>query len=212
MLSKYVILFFIYSVFGWCFENVCQLIEHHKLTNRGFLVGPYCPIYGTGALLIHILLKRYVDDIVALFVMSILVCSILEYITSYIMEKTFNARWWDYTDKKFNINGRICLEASIPFGLLGTISLYFINPFIFSMLDKVPGTILEVIAILLTFIIALDFSVSLSIITKFRDVAFNLKEDNSDQISEKVKKELIKKSKNYKRLLKSFPKLKIRSK
>lgn len=209
MLAKYVILFFIYSIFGWLFENICQLIEQHKVSNRGFLIGPYCPIYGTGALLIHILLKRYVSDIVVLFIMSIIVCSILEYITSYIMEKTFNARWWDYSDKKFNINGRICLEASIPFGLLGTISLYFINPFIFYLLDKVPNNILTIIAIILSFIIALDFSISLSIISKFKDVAFNLKEDNSDQISSKVKQELIKRSKNYKRLLKSFPRIKI---
>lgn len=209
MLAKYVILFFIYSIFGWLFENICQLIEQHKVSNRGFLIGPYCPIYGTGALLIHILLKRYASDIVVLFIMSIIVCSILEYITSYIMEKTFNARWWDYSDKKFNINGRICLEASIPFGLLGTISLYFINPFIFYLLDKVPNNILTIIAIILSFIIALDFSISLSIISKFKDVAFNLKEDNSDQISSKVKQELIKRSKNYKRLLKSFPRIKI---
>lgn len=209
MLAKYVILFFIYSIFGWLFENICQLIEQHKVSNRGFLIGPYCPIYGTGALLIHILLKRYVSDIVVLFIMSIIVCSILEYITSYIMEKTFNARQWDYSDKKFNINGRICLEASIPFGLLGTISLYFINPFIFYLLDKVPNNILTIIAIILSFIIALDFSISLSIISKFKDVAFNLKEDNSDQISSKVKQELIKRSKNYKRLLKSFPRIKI---
>ena len=117
----YFLLFLTYSVAGWCMEVVGKLIEKKKFINRGFLIGPYCPIYGTGAILITFLLKKYVPDPFALFVMAILVCGTLEYLTSYVMEKIYHARWWDYSQRKFNINGRVCLNTIIPFGLLDNI-------------------------------------------------------------------------------------------
>lgn len=79
------------------------LYKDKTLVNRGFLMGPYCPIYGCGCILIILLLKRYLNDFIALFIMSMVICSILEYLTSYIMEKLFKARWWDYSDRRFNI-------------------------------------------------------------------------------------------------------------
>ena len=102
MVSKYILLFFIYSVLGWCLENISQFIEYHKLTNRGFFIGPYCPIYGVGATLLHLLLSSYAKDPIVLFLLSIIVCATLEYFTSWLMEKLFKARWWDYSNKKYN--------------------------------------------------------------------------------------------------------------
>jgi len=208
MLGEYALLFFIYSVFGWCLENVTQLIEKHKVTNRGFLVGPYCPIYGIGALLLHLLLSKYADDPIVLFLLSVIVCASLEYLISYIMEKTFHARWWDYSDKKYNLNGRICLETSIPFGLFGTLSIYIFNPKLFSFFAIIPTQVLNIVAFILIFIMAIDFSISFHIIFNFKNDTFRLKEDNTDEITAKVKQELINISKSYKRLLKSFPKIK----
>lgn len=210
MFSKYIILFFIYSVFGWLLENTTQLIEKHKVTNRGFLVGPYCPIYGVGALLLHFLLGRYQNDPIVLFLLSIIICCSLEYITSYVMEKIFNARWWDYSTKKFNINGRICLETGIPFGLFGTISIYFFNPTIFSVMEKVPVGVLIFISFVISFSMLIDFAISFHIISRFESDAFRLREDSSDEISARVKEQLMQMSKSYKRLLKSFPRLKIK--
>ena len=131
MLAKYVLMFFIYSVFGWCLENADQFLRKHKVSNRGFLIGTYCPIYGVGALLLHLLLSKYANDPIVLFILSVIVCASLEYLISYIMEVTFNARWWDYSDRRFNLNGRICLETSIPFGIFGTLSIYVFNPNIY---------------------------------------------------------------------------------
>ena len=210
MIYKYILLFFMYSIFGWLMETTIQFVLKHKWVNRGFLIGPYCPIYGTGAIIIHLFLRGYITDFKVLFVMSIVVCAILEYLISYIMEKLFKARWWDYSDKKFNINGRICLETSIPFGVLGTLSVYIVNPFIFDLLNKVPISIIRMSSVVITFVLFLDMAVSLNIISRFRESTFNLKEDNSELISLKVKKELIKISKSYKRLLQSFPKLVIK--
>ena len=102
-LCFYFVLFLIYSFIGWLMEISFTLYKDKTLVNRGFLMGPYCPIYGCGCILIILLLKRYLNDFIVLFIMSMVICSILEYLTSYIMEKLFKARWWDYSKKKFNI-------------------------------------------------------------------------------------------------------------
>ena len=115
----YFLLFIIYAIIGWCMEVICKLIQYKKFVDRGFLIGPYCPIYGVGALLITLFLNKYTQDPVVLFVMAVVVCGVLEYLTSYFMEKIYHARWWDYSSKKFNINGRICLSNLIAFGILG---------------------------------------------------------------------------------------------
>ena len=129
-LREYFLLFVIYSVIGWIMEVIYTLVIDKKFTNRGFLVGPYCPIYGVGAVLIIILLSGYKERPIGLFVLAIVICSILEYFTSYIMEKLFKARWWDYSNRKFNINGRICLETMVPFGVIACLIVYIVNPFL----------------------------------------------------------------------------------
>ena len=130
VICTYFLYFIIYAFLGWSMEVICKLIEKHRFINRGFLVGPICPIYGYGVLLIVLLIGSTKGDLLAVFLKSILVCSILEYLTSYFMEKIFNARWWDYSRRKFNLNGRICLETMLPFGILGVFVIYILHPFI----------------------------------------------------------------------------------
>lgn len=139
--SVYFILFIIYAMIGWCIEIINGLIQTKKFVNRGFLIGPYCPIYGVGGILITLLLSKYYNDPIVLFFMGIAVCGILEYLTSYIMEKIFKARWWDYSKRKFNINGRICLETIIPFGLLGCFIIYISNPLFINLINKMIKTL-----------------------------------------------------------------------
>ena len=144
-IELYFLLFFTYSVLGWIMEVTKTLIDKKKFVNRGFLIGPYCPIYGFGALLITFLLKKYTADPIALFIMAIVVCGILEYLTSYFMEKIFHARWWDYSQKKYNINGRVCLDTIIPFGLLGMFIMYVSNPFLIEKLESLPEIALNIL-------------------------------------------------------------------
>ena len=99
-------LFIIYSFIGWTIEMVACAIANKKIVNRGFLVGPYCPIYGFSSLIMIGVLQKYLNDAFVLFIMAIFICTFTEYITSYIMEKIFHARWWDYTNIPFNLNGR----------------------------------------------------------------------------------------------------------
>ena len=121
------LLFIFYSFLGWLMEVTCKLIQYKRFINRGFLMGPICPIYGHGAIIMLILLKDFASNPFILFVMSMLVCTTLEYLTSYFMEKLFSARWWDYSNKKFNINGRVCLRNTLCFGILAIVLVYFLN-------------------------------------------------------------------------------------
>ena len=120
----YFMLFIIYAFLGWVMECTLGIIEKRKFVNRGFLIGPYCPIYGVGVVGVTLLLSRFSNNVVLLFILSTILCGVLEYFTSYIMEKIFHARWWDYTTTKFNINGRICLETLLPFGIISFMSSY----------------------------------------------------------------------------------------
>lgn len=105
-LCRVIFYFMIYSVVGWIYETtLCSITDRH-FVNRGFLNGPYCPIYGSGALLDVLILGR-IENPFLLFILGVLVTCSLEYLTSYVMEKLFKARWWDYSDKKFNIGGRV---------------------------------------------------------------------------------------------------------
>lgn len=205
----YFLLFIIYAFFGWVLEVVGKLIEQKKFINRGFLVGPYCPIYGVGALLITFLFKKYTDDPIALFIMAIVVCGVLEYLTSYFMEKIFHARWWDYSQRKFNINGRVCLDTIIPFGLLGMFIMYVSNPFLIEKLEQLPELALNILFWVLLIIYIADNIISTNVISYVGKTTkeFGKNLDNTEEITRKVKEALIGKSALYRRLLSAYPKI-----
>lgn len=183
------LIFMLYSIFGWLLEVFGKFIEKHKFVDRGFLIGPYCPIYGYGALSMTFLLSKYNDDILVLFVMSMFICSLLEYLTSYFMEKIFNARWWDYSNYKININGRVCLTNTIIFGFLVILVIKVINPFFFAILNKININILYYISYILFIIFVVDNILSLYIINKFRKEIKILSGDSTEFISKMVIKE-----------------------
>ena len=210
-LTQYFLLFMIYSVAGWILEVTCKLIEYKRFINRGFLIGPYCPIYGWGAVAITFLLYRYSYDPLVLILMTLITCSILEYGTSWIMEKLFKARWWDYSKRKFNIDGRVCLGTMIPFGIFGMILTYVTNPLILEGLEKVSPTTLNIIAIVLLVIYLIDNVLSAVVIFGFRKTAVQVgregRQDNTEQITKKVREILSSRSWMYKRLVDAYPKL-----
>ena len=105
--ENYFLLFYVCSILGWLLEVACKYQQFHRFINRGFLIGPYCPIYGFGAVCICLALSRFTHDPAAVFSLAMIICGTLEYITSYAMEKLFHARWWDYSSKPFNLNGRV---------------------------------------------------------------------------------------------------------
>lgn len=204
IVCKYFLLFLFYSFLGWILEMVVCSIADKKVVNRGFLIGPYCPIYGSGCLLIISLLHKYQDDPFTLFIMAVIVCSLLEYFTSYIMEKLFKARWWDYSDRRFNINGRICLDNLVLFGVLGLLIFYVANPFFGGLIDRFNDTVLMVVAIVLFVVFIVDGIISLKVISGFKNVAKSIHKDSTDEITSKVRELLLEKNWLYKRLIKAF--------
>lgn len=207
-IRDYFLLFMIYALAGWILEVIYALFADKKLTNRGFLIGPICPIYGVGCVLIILLLTPYKNHPIGLFVLAIVICSILEYFTSYFMEKLFKARWWDYSNRKFNINGRICLETMIPFGIVACFIIYIVNPFVVEILNKIPDTTLNILSIVLAIIFLIDIILSFNIINGFKKTIKNISlEDRTEDINNYIKNLLLEKSILYRRLIKSFPKI-----
>lgn len=205
-------LFLIYSFIGWIVEVSAFLIQDHKFVNRGFFIGPVVPIYGTGGILITILLTKYQSDPIVLFCMAVIVCSILEYLTSYIMEKIFKTRWWDYSNKKFNINGRICLSNLILFGIMGLVMVYLINPFLIDILNKIDPILLKCVVSILMVLFVIDFFVSFSVTSKIKNVGKVVLKDSTEEINAKVKEILLSKGKLTRRVIKAFPNFDIRFK
>jgi len=206
------LLFLMYSILGWIAEVILAYFTHKKFVNRGFLIGPYCPIYGVGVLLIVWLLKRYTDSALTLFILAMVICMILEYITSYIMEKLFNTRWWDYSNMKFNINGRVCLETAIPFGIGGLIIMYLINPFFEGILDMLSSKLILILGIILLILFLVDLIVSLRVILRINSVDVSKYKDNTELVNKKVREYLMKHSVLTRRLMESFPNAKLKIK
>lgn len=204
----YFLLFMSYAFLGWCMEVICKLIQTGKFINRGFLIGPYCPIYGWGALIITVLLKKYSYDPIILFVMSTILCSFIEYFTSYFMEKRFHARWWDYSNKKFNINGRVCLETLIPFGILGVIIMYVTNPILMKGYEMIPSIWLHILVIGLGIGFIIDNIISSHVIASINVEGNKLVKDNTEEITEKVKQIIREKSWLHRRLMNAYPGIK----
>ena len=196
-IENLILVFFIYSFAGWFMESVGGILKEKRFINRGFLIGPYCPVYGYGVVAITLLLGKYKDDFVTLFIMSTLLCGSLEYLTSYIMEKLFHARWWDYHNHKFNINGRICLETMLPFGIAGSVILCILNPMIYSKLALLPDLVMNIISALLVIIFIADNIISFIIINSFKEEIYK-KQDNTEEISNKVKEKTEKINKKIK--------------
>lgn len=146
----------IYAFLGWIIETLYTSIPKGAFQERGFLFGPIIPIYGFGALIILYLLDPFFESIFLVFVLGIIVTSILEYITSYIMEKIFHMRWWDYSNRKFNINGRICLRNSLLFGFLSVFLVEFIHPKVSQFILNIPSEYFGITSTILFILVMLD--------------------------------------------------------
>lgn len=154
---KYILMFFFYSFAGWCLESLYCSIGEKRFINRGFLTGPLCPIYGTASLVLIVLIYNpFKDNPLAVFTLGIILCDIVEYLTSYLMEKLFAARWWDYTYELLNIKGRICLKHSLYWGVISIIFVKVIHPSVENLYGKISGNYIYYILAAVLIIFVLD--------------------------------------------------------
>ncbi len=200
LIEKYFLWFILYSIIGWTYEVVLFLFTEKKFVNRGFLNGPYCPIYGYGALLVTITLSS-IENILWLFLVGAVLTCTLEYLTSYAMEKLFNARWWDYSNMKCNINGRICLLGAAAFGTMTVLAVKVIHPFVAGVTDMVSVEWIHISAAVTFVIFLTDNIITFRGMIDFRSKLKELKELTNFSLSKL----------NYqqRRMFASFPKLKI---
>lgn len=167
-ISYLFLLFIVYSVIGWVCEIVyCSVIEK-KFVNRGFLMGPLCPVYGFGAILVIFLLKPFSGNIFYLFTMAVVVTSTLEYVTGWALETIFRTKWWDYSQFRFNIHGRVCLLNSLLFGAMGVIGVRFLHPAVTYALGFIPGNSVDAIALALAAVLCVDIAITLRALVDLR--------------------------------------------
>ncbi len=190
--------FYIYALVGWIWETCLCSVRERKFINRGFLNGPLCPIYGFGMISLIVFLypitSRLVDNglhsFFLLFVGGGILCSVLEYFTSWLLEILFDASWWDYSKEKFNIKGRICLKASLFWGVMSALIIMFIQPIVKGWIDSLPQPQGTYILWLLISITSIDFIVTvahlISLRTKIQGIRTSIKQLREDVIIPKL--------------------------
>lgn len=172
-MQRYITYFFIYAVIGWIMEVSFHVMTQGKFINRGFLNGPYCPIYGFGALgVLGLLGDLGVDNKFMLFFVSMFVSTILEFIAGFLLEKLFHKRWWDYSGDKFNIAGYISLKFSLMWGAICFILYEAVHPPIRHLVIAIPDRLLWINALIMGTILAIDLIATINTIlglnTKFK--------------------------------------------
>ncbi len=167
-------------------ESIFRSIMEKKIINTGFLKGPICPIYGIGAIIMFTFLQSLENNIVLLFLASIIILTLWEYIVGVMLEKIFHTRYWDYSDHKFNIQGRICLSNSIYWGVLGVVFVKYIHPNIQNLVQKVDIKLLYFIVTILMVVFIVDMITSIVKIKNIKSTLEKIEELNKE-IREKIK-------------------------
>ncbi len=180
MADTFIVVFFIYSVLGYFCEVVYCSVGQKRFVNRGFLYGPYLPIYGFGSLIVTVLLDPLSKWPVAVFILAFILTSCLEYFTSWLLEKFFSVKLWDYSKHKININGRVCLLNSTLFGILGLVAEYLVEPFVSRILGSLPADILHYAAILIVAVMSSDTVLSIMKMKAFKEGLEKIRELRSE--------------------------------
>jgi len=226
---KIFIYLIIYSFIGWLYESTLCSISAKKIINRGFLNGPICPIYGFGAIAVILVFYQRVENIGILFLGSMLLTSVVEYITSFLLEKIFHTKWWDYSNRHFNIKGRIFLLGAVVFGAFSVLAIKFIHPLIERIVNLIPEWVLVSSSILILVILLIDLYITTRYLFKLNNrleeiqIAFNYykeqylkrtkefkgavfeKFEKSEFYNERIEKLLNWMPKQGKRLARAFP-------
>ena len=217
--SNLILYFSAYSILGYILEITLCSLNEKKLVNRGFLFGPWIPVYGFGMLLVLGATFSVKENFTLTFLTSTLVCSLLEYFTSWLMEKLFHIKWWDYSKTdKYNLNGRICLRNCLAFGIAGSLIVDQLHPLVSSLINLIPALVRISLASFFIIIFLFDTVISSYAVLKAKKV-FDFSKIVGDQTNEikrqarkvikellrrkkKVEKELEKKRKKFEREIK----------
>lgn len=167
---QWLFFFYLYCFLGWCFESAYVSLKSRKLINRGFMRGPFLPLYGSGAIMMLVVSMPFRDNVVLTYIAGVIGATALEYVTGVVMEALFKVRYWDYSRKPFNFQGHICLSSSIAWGFFTILMTRVIHAPIERMVLSIPGRALSWATVLLTIYIVADFTLSFKAALDLRDI------------------------------------------
>lgn len=212
-----------WSVFGWFLEVVVRTLETGGFENRGFLNGPFCPIYGFGVTIITHILEPIQDNFFILYISSSLICTSFELLVGILMQKIFRTKWWDYSHEKFNYKGFICLRIALLWGVGSVLVIRVVHPVILKAIHYIPHTAGNVIAAFIVFFILIDLGATLADVRNFNrrlkqvDTIGKILHDKSIALGENISDEVLSLNSKYERLseqirnsriVKAFPTMK----
>lgn len=174
-ITQWLFFFYVYCFLGWCFESTYVSLKNRRLINRGFMRGPFLPIYGSGAIMMLVVSNPFQTlnvpwNYVWTYIGGCIGATILEYITGVLMESLFKVRYWDYSNQKFNFQGQICLTSTLAWGGLTLLMTYLLHKPVEHVVLAIPGTVLSGMTFLLTAVIGADFALSFKAALDLKDV------------------------------------------
>ena len=173
---QWICFFFIYGFLGWCYESAYVSFKHKRWVNRGFVRGPLLPLYGSGAILLLFVTIPFRESLFLMFVSGAIGATILEYVTGVAMEALFKVRYWDYSKRKFNFQGHICLAATTLWGVFAIVIVKVVHRPIENLVMSLPETMVEIFVMVVTVVFAADFALSFKAAMDIRDVLIKLEE------------------------------------
>lgn len=179
-ISQWIFFFYFYCFFGWCFESAYVSLKKRRLINRGFMRGPYLPLYGSGAIMMLVVSIPLQDNVFLVYIAGCLGATVLEYVTGVVMEALFKVRYWDYSEQKFNFQGHICLGSSLAWGFLTIFMTEWLHKPVEKVVLSLPGSLVTVLSFILTAVIFSDFALSFKAALDLKDVLMKLEKVKED--------------------------------
>lgn len=179
---QWMFFFYFYCFFGWCFESAYVSVKSRKLTNRGFMRGPFLPIYGSGAIMMLVVSMPFQDNIFLTYIAGCIGATVLEYITGVTMEALFKVRYWDYSNQKFNFQGHICLGSTLAWGFLTILMTEVIHVPVERLVLFIPQAVLTVVTLILTAVIFADFALSFKAAIDLRNVLIKMEQLKEEMV------------------------------
>ena len=185
---QWLFFFYFYCFFGWVFESTFVSLKSRKFVNRGFMRGPFLPIYGSGAIMMLVVSMPFQDNVFLTYIAGCIGATALELVTGILMESLFKVRYWDYSNQKFNYKGHICLSSTIAWGFLTILMTEFVHRGVEQAVSLIPYGVVTVVTLVLTVGISVDFSLSFKAAMDLRDVLIGLEKAKEEM--ERIQKRL----------------------
>lgn len=187
-MAQWLFFFYFYCFFGWCFESSYVSLKKRQPVNRGFIRGPFLPLYGSGAVMMLLVSMPFQHNLLLTYIAGCIGATALEYVTGVVMEALFKVRYWDYSNQKFNFQGQICLSSTLAWGGLTILMTRVVHKPVEGLVFAIPEGVLSVVTFVLTIYIVADFTLSFKSAIDLRDVL--IKMEAAKEELERVQKRL----------------------